>query len=65
MRQTTTKHAAGTLPLNMYGKELHIEERVNFENGGQESEYDSDSDEEVSDSTEGEVEAKWVRQQCN
>ena len=38
-------------------KELHIGERVNFENGGQETEYDSDSDKEVSDSTEVEVEA--------
>ena len=37
-------------------KELPIGERVNFENGGQESEYDSSSKEEVSDSTEYEVE---------
>lgn len=48
VRQCTTKHDAGTLPLNMYEKELPIGERVTFENAShdQDSEYDSGSDEE-------------------
>ena len=40
VRQYTTKHNAGTLPLNMYEKELPDGERVTFEDGDQESEYD-------------------------
>ena len=50
VRQCTTKHNAGTLPLNMYEKELPIGERVTFENGDQDSEYDSGSDEEERES---------------
>ena len=46
VRQCTTKHNAGTLPLNMDEKELPIEGRVTFQNASQESEYDSGSDEE-------------------
>ena len=53
MRQCTNKHNAGTLPLNMYGKELPIGERVTLENGYQGSEYDSGSDKESRDSAEG------------
>ena len=53
VRQCTTKHNAGTLPLNMYEKELPIGERVTLENSYQDSEYDSGSDEESSDSAEG------------
>lgn len=52
VRQCTTKHNAGSLPLNMYGKELPIGERVTFENAHQNSEYDSDSDEEERESAE-------------
>ena len=32
VRQCTTKHNAGTFPLNMYEKELPIGERVTLEN---------------------------------
>ena len=62
IRQTNTKHAAGTLPLHMYQKELSVGERIatqstildsntdeveNIENNDeQQSEYDSASDEE-------------------
>lgn len=52
VRQCTTKHTAGTLPLNMYEKELPIGERVTFENAHQDSEYDSGSDEEERESAE-------------
>ena len=52
VRQCTTKHNAGTLPLNMDEKELPIEGRVTFENASQESEYDSGSDEEERESAE-------------
>jgi len=38
VRQSTTKHNAGTLPVNMYEKELAIRERVTFENAHQDSE---------------------------
>ena len=49
VRQNNTKHAAGTLPLNMYRKELPVGDRVTEEPssaddiGDQLSEYDSDS----------------------
>lgn len=49
VRQNNTKHAAGTLPLNMYRKELPVGDRVTDEPslangiGDQLSEYDSDS----------------------
>ena len=49
VRQNNTKHAAGTLPLNMYRKELPVGDRVTEEPssakdiGDQVSEYDSDS----------------------
>ena len=52
VRQCTTKHNAGTLPLNMYEKELPIGERVTFENASQDSEYDSGSDKEERESAE-------------
>ncbi|XP_078361460.1 uncharacterized protein LOC144645790 [Oculina patagonica] len=48
VRQCTTKHNAGTLPLNMYQKELPIGEKVTLEDN-QDSEYDSGSDEESTD----------------
>lgn len=51
VRQCTTKHNAGTLPLNMYDKELPIGERVSLDDGNQDSEYDSDSDEEEGNSS--------------
>ena len=57
VRQCTTKHNAGTLPLNMYEKEIPIGERMTFEDSDQESEYDSGSDEELRDSTDGQGEA--------
>ena len=57
VKQCTTKLNAGTLNLNMYEKELPIGERVTFEDGDQESEYDSGSDEELRDSTEDQGEA--------
>ena len=57
VRQCITKHNAGTLPLNMYEKELPIGERVTFEDSDQESEYDSGSDEELRDSTDDQGEA--------
>ena len=50
VRQCTTKHNAGTLPLNMYEKELPIGERVTFENASQDSEYGSGSDDEERES---------------
>lgn len=50
VRQCTTKHNAGTLPLNMYEKELAIRERVTFKNAHQDSEYDSGSNEEERES---------------
>ena len=56
VRQCTTKHNAGTLPLNMYEKELPIGERVTFENSDQDSEYDSGSDEEERESAENQGE---------
>ena len=49
VRQNNTKHAAGTLPLNMYRKELPVGNRVPDEPSlandidDQLSEYDSDS----------------------
>ena len=46
VRQNNTKHAAGTLPLNMYRKELPVGDRVTEEPSladDQLSEYDSDS----------------------
>ena len=49
VRQNNSKHAAGTLPLHMYRKELPIGDRVTEEPssaddiGDQLSEYDSDS----------------------
>ena len=49
VRQNNTKSAAGTLPLNMYRKELPVGDRVTEESspaydiGDQLSEYDSDS----------------------
>ena len=49
VRQCTIKHNAGTLPLNMYDKELPIGERVSLEDGYQDSEYDSNSEEEGND----------------
>ena len=51
------KHAAGTLPLNMYGKELPVGDRVTEEAssaddiGDQLSEYDSDSSNEEDSAT--------------
>ena len=61
IRQTNTKHSAGTLPLNMYRKELPVGERILIElvvlencadgrieptvSCDQQSEYDSASDE--------------------
>ena len=48
----TTKHYAGTLPLNMYENELPIREKVTFENADQDSEYDSGSDKEGRESAE-------------
>ena len=42
VRQNNTKYAAGTLPLNMYRKELPVGERVD----DQLSEYDSNSSDE-------------------
>ena len=54
VRQCTTKHTAGTLPLNIYEKESPIGERVTFENAShdQDSEYDSGSDDEERESAE-------------
>ena len=40
------------LPFNIYEKELPIGERVTFENGDQDSEYDSGSHEEERESAE-------------
>lgn len=51
VRQNNTKYASGTLPLNMYEKNLPVGERVIFENDDQQSEYDSDSDEEDAETT--------------
>ena len=57
IRQTNTKHGAGTLPLNMYQKELPVGQRIatefavlenctdGTESCDQQSEYDSISDE--------------------
>ena len=56
VRQCTTKHNAGTLPLYMYEKELPIGERVTFENRDQDSEYDSGSGEEERESAENQGE---------
>ena len=56
VRQCTTKHSAGTLPLNMYQKELPIGERVTLEYSDQQSEYDSGSGEEEGDSSEDQEE---------
>ena len=52
VRQCTTKHNAGTLPLNTYEKALPIGERITFENASRDSEYDSGSDEEERESAE-------------
>ena len=55
--QNNTKHAAGTLPLNMYRKELPVGDRVTEEPssaddiGDQLSEYDSDSSKEEDSAT--------------
>ena len=55
--QNNTKHAAGTLPLNMYRKELPVGDRVTKEPstaddiGDQLSEYDSDSSNEEDSAT--------------
>ena len=55
--QNNTKHAAGTLPLNMYRKELPVGDRVTEEPssaddiGDQLSEYDSDSSNEEDSAT--------------
>ena len=61
IRQTNTKHAAGTLPFNMYRKELPVGERISSEcavlencakeiepsvSCEQQSEYDSNSEDE-------------------
>ena len=57
VRQNNTKHAAGTLPLNMYRKELPVGDRVTEEPssaddiGDQLSEYDSDSSNEEQSAT--------------
>ena len=53
VRQCTAKHNAGTLPLNMYEKELPVGDRETFENAHQDSEYDSGSDKEERESAEG------------
>ena len=44
--QTNTKHAARTLPLYMYRKELPVREKIATHNDEQQSEYHSASDEE-------------------
>ena len=55
--QSNTKHAAGTLPLNMYRKELPVGDRVTEEPssaddiGDQLSEYNSDSSNEEDSAT--------------
>ena len=55
--EINTKHAAGTLPLNMYRKELPVGDRVTEEPssaddiGDQLSEYDSDSSNEEESAT--------------
>ena len=57
LRQSNTKNAAGTLPLNMYRKELPVGDRVTEEPssaddiGDQLSEYDSDSSNEEDSAT--------------
>ena len=57
VRENNTKHAAGTLPLNMYRKELPVGDRVTEEPssaddiGDQLSEYDSDSSNEEDSAT--------------
>ena len=57
VRQNNTKNAAGTLPLNMYRKELPVGNRVTEEPssaddiGDQLSEYDSDSSNEEDSAT--------------
>ena len=56
VRQYTTKHSAGTLPLNMYQNELPTGERVVLEYSDQQSEYDSGSGEEEGDSSEDQEE---------
>ena len=76
IRQTNTKHAAGTLPLNMYRKELPVGERILIESVvlencadgvieptvscDQQSEYDSASDEEDHPQAEDQEEASDV-----
>ena len=52
VRQCTTKHNAGTLPLNMYERELPIGDTVTLENATRDSKYDSGSDEEERESVE-------------
>ena len=56
VRQCTTKHSAGTLPSNMYQKDLPIGERVALEYSDQQSQYDSGSGEEEGDSSEDQEE---------
>ena len=57
VRQNNTKHAAGTLPLNMYRKELPVGDRVTEASssaddiGDKLSEYDSDSSNEEDSAT--------------
>ena len=54
VRQNNTKHAAGTLPLNMYRRELPVGDRVTEELSSaddQLSEYDSDSSDNEDSST--------------
>ena len=58
VKQCTTKHNAGTLPLNLHAKELSIGRRVTFENASQDSEYDSGSDEEERESAENQAKEK-------
>ena len=60
VRQNNTKHEAGTLPLNMYRKELPVGDRASEEPisaddiGDQLSEYDSDSRNEEDSATQEE-----------
>jgi len=57
VRQNNTKHAAGTLPLNLYKKELSVGDRVTEEPssaddiGDQLPEYDSDFSNEENSAT--------------
>ena len=75
IRQANTKHASGTLPLNMYRNELPVGGRIPTEAGvlvkcageieltvsrEQQSEYDSESEEEDHQQTEGPEETSEV-----